>query len=158
MEKVCPAALVEHLDVIGMNSYAGINDGAEGAEEEMRLLAPSIETAGSFGKPVLLAENGIDAVLSEEGFDFGEARQEEYYRKTCSIISRLSEAGKLQGVSFFVLCDFRTPLKLSRHQNGYNRKGLLTAEFQPKKAFYVVAKAFDDLEKGSRVALPVANR
>lgn len=147
MDKVCPAALVEHLDVIGMNSYSGITDGAEGASEQIDTLVAGIETAGTFGKPVLLAENGIDAMLGEEGFDFGEARQEEYYRKTCAIVSRLSEAGKLQGVSFFVLCDFRTPIKLSHHQNGYNRKGLLTTDFQPKKAFHVVAEAFAGMEK-----------
>ncbi len=146
VKKICPPELVEQLDVVGINTYAGINDGADkDAPEEIGNLALCIETAHSFGKPMILAENGIDAVLGETSFDFGEDRQEAYYQKTWAIIDRLRREGKIQGVSYWVLTDYRTPIKFSRHQNGYNRKGLMTVDFKPKKAFLVAAQAYAGL-------------
>ena len=148
MDMICPPELVEHLDVIGINSYAGIHDGADPeAPSDIQDLEKQIRTASAFGKPVLLAENGIDAVLGDEGFDFGETRQEEYYRQSWAIVDAMRKEGLIQGVSYFVLSDFRTPLKLSRHQDGYNRKGLLTLDLKPKKAFHVVAEAYAKVAK-----------
>ncbi|HSI09383.1 MAG: glycoside hydrolase family 2 protein, partial [Rariglobus sp.] len=75
VEKICPVELVDQLDVIGINTYAGIHDGVKAGVEEIGDLAVCARQASAFGKPVILAENGIDGVKGEPGFDFGEARQ-----------------------------------------------------------------------------------
>jgi beta-glucuronidase len=148
VKKICPQELVDQLDVVGINTYSGIHDGAEkGAREEVGDLALCIETTHAFGKPMILAENGIDAVLGETDFDFGEERQESYYKKVWAIIDKCRREGKIQGVSYWTLADFRSPIKFSRHQRGYNRKGIVTVDFKPKKAFHVVAKAFSEVAK-----------
>ena len=143
VKKICPPELVEQLDVVGINTYVGIHDGVDpSVPDEVGKLADCIRTAHAFGKPLILAENGIDAVLGETGFDFGEARQEAYYRKTWAIVDQLRREGALQGLSYWTLADFRSPIKFSKHQAGYNRKGLLTTNLKPKKAFHVVAQAY----------------
>ncbi len=148
MAKVCPLELVARLDVVGVNTYAGIHDGTPGEEKDLLpTLTDRIRAASALGRPLLLAEIGIDAVRGETGFDFGEERQEAYYRKIWPILDALRAEGSLQGVSFFTLSDFRTPIKLSKHQDGYNRKGLVDRDHVPKKAFHVVAGAFGALAR-----------
>ena len=45
-------------------------------------------------------------------------------------------------MAIFVLSDYRSPIKLNRHQRGYNRKGLLTEKLEPKAAFAVVRDGY----------------
>ena len=142
-EEVCPLALIEKLDVIGVNSYAGINDGAEpGKPEEFPQQYAKLRFASSFGKPVILAEAGIDAVKGETGFDFGEERQRQYHAKLQGLFRELAAEGALQGMALFVLNDYKTPIKLGRYQRGYNRKGLVTTALEPKPAYAAVREGY----------------
>ena len=145
-DRTCASILMRELDVIGLNCYAGQTDGADpGEPDKLPLLRLAFEHVAGFGKPVILAEAGIDAVKDERGFDFGEARQSDYYRKVLKVVSSAHSEGLLQGVCFFALSDFRTPLKLARFQNGYNRKGIMDAELHPKEAYTIVSSAFATL-------------
>ena len=141
--EICPPEIVEKLDVIGINSYSGINDGAEpGRPDEFPDQYAKVELASDWGKPVVMAEAGIDAVLGERGFDFGEERQADYHRKLQQFFAETVARGWLQGLSIFVLNDFRTPLKRGRFQRGFNRKGLLDEHGTPKPAHAVVRDGF----------------
>lgn len=143
MERVYPRQILEKLDVVGVNSYAGIHDGAAaGAPAEFGMQYTKIRRVSSWGKPVIHAEAGIDGVLGETGFDFGEERQAEYHRKLQEYFAECVGEGTLQGLSVFVLNDFRTPIKLGRHQRGYNRKGLVNECLQPKRAYDVVRDGY----------------
>ena len=141
----CPKALVEKLDIVSINSYKGIYDGAEeGRKDEFPQQYDRIRQASSWGKPVILAEAGIDAVLGEQGYDFGEKRQVAYHQKLQDLFKTLNEEGVLQGMALFVLNDFKTPIKLGRFQKGYNRKGLITEKLEAKPAYTVVKNGYAD--------------
>lgn len=143
LEKICPKALVDRLDVIGINSYSGQEDGADpAAAPEFDKHWDKLRAAAAYGKPVIIAEIGIDAVLGEYGFDYGEARQAEYYKKTMDLFHRAVAEGILQGLIPFTLSDFKTPIKLGRFQAGYNRKGIQTADGKPKMAYQVVKDGY----------------
>ena len=139
----CPPELIEKLDVIGINNYAGINDGADPSQpEEFPLQYDKIRFLSASGKPVILAEAGIDAVRGETGFDFGEARQRDYHHKLQQLFKELTAEGSLQGMSLFVLSDFRTPLKFSRFQRTFNRKGLIDDQHIEKAAWAVARDGY----------------
>jgi beta-glucuronidase len=143
LAKICPPALVESLDVLGYNSYSGIEDGAiPGKPPEFDQHWDKLKAASAFGKPVILAEVGIDAVRGEQGFDYGEARQAEYFRKVMEFFRQATDQGLLQGMTIFTLSDFKTPIKLGRFQAGYNRKGIQTADGQPKMAYRIVQEGY----------------
>ncbi len=141
--EICPPEIVEKLDIVGINSYSGIDDGAEpGRPDEFPDQYEKIAFVSSWGKPLILAEAGIDAVLGEASYDFGEARQAAYHEKLQTLFAETVKTGQLQGLAVFVLNDFRTPIKRGRFQKGYNRKGLLTPDGQEKKACAIVREGF----------------
>jgi beta-glucuronidase len=143
VEELYPSSVMKKLDVIGINSYCGIHDGADpGKPEEFGNHRKKLKYAAGFGKPVILAEAGIDAVRGEQGFDFGEERQRIYHGKLQQLFHEGLEEGWLQGMCLFVLNDYRTPIKLGRFQQGYNRKGLVDESFQPKAAYAVVREGY----------------
>lgn len=136
-----PKLLIDKLDVIAINTYAGINDGND-EPPVFDLNYKKLEMLSKYNKPVMFAEIGIDAVLGEKGFDFGEQRQADFMVKVMKLFEDSLKNGTIQGLSVFALTDFRTPLKLGRYQKGYNRKGLLTVDFKPKKAYNVVKDTY----------------
>ena len=149
LEKICPTVLVDRLDVLGINSYSGQEDGADpAAAPEFDKHWDKLRAAAEYGKPVIIAEIGIDAVLGEQGFDYGEARQAEYYKKTMDLFHKAVAEGILQGLIPFALSDFKTPIKLGRFQAGYNRKGIQTVDGKPKMAYRIVKEAYRDLVVG----------
>ncbi len=136
-----PKLLIDKLDVVAINTYSGIHDGNE-EEPIFDINYKKLELLSKYNKPTMFAEIGIDAVLGEKGFDFGEDRQADFMEKVMKLFKECTEKGIMQGISVFALTDFRTPLKLGRYQKGYNRKGLLTIDFKPKKAYSVVKESF----------------
>lgn len=146
MECLYPKLLADKLDVIACNSYSGINDGIA-SENTFHQHFDKINILSRFEKPLILAEIGIDAVLGEKGFDFGEERQAVYHEKVMQLFKECIQNKSLQGLSVFALCDFRTPIKLGRYQQGYNRKGLLTEDFKQKRAYSIVSKGFSDVDR-----------
>jgi len=97
---------------------------------------------------VLLAEAGIDAVLGDTGYDFGEQRQADYHARLQALFATCVAEGTLQGLSLFVLNDYHTPIKLGRYQRGFNRKGLVTDTLQPKLAYACVQAGYRELDHG----------
>ena len=143
METVFPRQIAEKVDVVSFNSYAGIDEGASPEEKDRFERQYEIARfASSYGKPVIHAEAGIDSVLDEKSFDYGEERGAEYHRKLQKYFSVGAAEGWLQGLAIFVLSDYRSPIKHNRHQRGYNRKGLLTEKLEPKAAFAVVREGY----------------
>lgn len=149
IEALYPPAVMRKLDVIGINSYAGIHDGATpGKPDEFDGHRAKLQYASQFGKPVVLAEAGIDAAKGETGFDYGEERQRAYHEKLQRLFRDGLAEGWLQGICLFVLNDYRTPIKLGKFQRGYNRKGLVTERLEPKLAFDAVRAGFAGIGGG----------
>ena len=143
MDTVFPRQIADKVDVISFNSYSGIDEGASPEEKDRFERQYEIARfASSYGKPVIHAEAGIDSVLGEKSFDYGEERGAEYHRKLQRYFASGTAEGWLQGMAIFVLSDYRSPIKLNRHQRGYNRKGLLTEKLEPKAAFAVVRDGY----------------
>ena len=148
METVFPQQIADKVDVVSFNSYTGNLEGASPEEEDTFERQYDIARfASSYGKPVIHAEAGIDSVLGEKSFDFGEARGAEYHRKLQKYFAVGAAEGWLQGLAIFVLIDYKETIKFSRHQRGYNRKGLLTEKLEPKAAFAVVRDGYAALAK-----------
>jgi beta-glucuronidase len=148
METVFPRQIADKVDVISFNSYAGIDEGASPEEKDHFDRQYDIaKFASSYGKPVIHAEAGIDSVLGEKSFDYGEDRGAAYQRNLQRYFAKGAAEGWLQGMAIFVLSDYRSPIKLNRHQRGYNRKGLLTEKLEPKAAFDVVREGYAEVEK-----------
>lgn len=146
MECIYPQCLVDKLDVVAFNSYSGISDGADPDKpEEFDQHRKKVGVWARYGKPLILAEVGIDAVKGETGFDYGEARQADYHARVQKLVADTVADGTLQGVTPFVLNDFATPIKLGRYQQGYNRKGLVTETLEPKQAFAAVRDGYAKL-------------
>ena len=159
LDTVFPRQLADKVDVISFNSYAGIDEGASLEEKDTFDRQYEIaKFASSYGKPVIHAEAGIDSVLGEKSFDYGEERGAEYHRKLQRYFAAGAAEGWLQGLSIFVLMDFRTPIKHNRHQRGYNRKGLLTEKLEPKAAFAVVREGYASIAAGGRSGTPEGSR
>jgi beta-glucuronidase len=147
MNTVFPRQIADKVDIVSFNSYAGIDEGASTEEKDSFERQYAIARfASSYGKPVIHAEAGIDFVLGEKSFDYGEERGAEYHRKLQKYFAAGTAEGWLQGMAIFVLSDYKTPIKLNRHQRGYNRKGLLTEKLEPKAAFAIVRDGYASLE------------
>lgn len=145
---IFPSQIADKVDVISFNSYAGSLEGA--APEEKDRIERQYQIArfaSSYGKPVIHAEAGIDSVLGEKSFDYGEARGADYHHKLQEYFAAGVSEGWLQGMAIFVLTDYRSPIKLNRHQHSYNRKGLLTEKLEPKAAHAVVREGYAAIKR-----------
>ncbi|HAI14221.1 MAG TPA: hypothetical protein DCM28_21130 [Phycisphaerales bacterium] len=143
LEIICPEAVVEKLDILSLNSYAGSTDGVHSDKPDTfdehleKLIA-----AQAYHRPVILAEVGIDAVRDLTTLDYGEQRQEAYYEKLASLFADTVQKGFLQGMAPFCLADFHTPIKLGRHQQAYNRKGIVDQNLVPKNAYQILKTCY----------------
>src|SRR5690606_11160249 len=117
--------IAQKVDIVGFNAYNGIMAGmAAKGFGEFEGLYDKARWASRLGKPVIQAEAGIDSVLGEQGFDYGEQRAADYHAKLQQYFADMVEQGFIQGLAIFVLNDYPTPIKLSRFQQAHNRKGL----------------------------------
>ena len=87
-------------------------------------------------KPVVISEFGAGAKQGLHGDKHArwtEEFQEDLYIKTLAMLYRVE---KIQGISPWILVDFRSPRRvLPKIQDGWNRKGLISEEGVKKKAF-----------------------
>jgi beta-glucuronidase len=139
--------LFQALDVIGANIYYGWYVPWPVAPEAVEWVSP--------GKPLLISEFGAEARHGRHGADdlasdWNEEFQAEFYRKQFQMIERLPF---VQGTLPWVLADFRSPVRMHPHQQGYNRKGLLSETGERKLAWQVVADFYR-----SDAAAPLTNR
>ena len=131
--------LVPHLDVMAINTYYGWYSGDPLAN------IPNIEWRSPVRKPLIFSEFGADAQAgyhdaAPNPHKFSEDFQAEYYRQTLAMSEKVPF---LRGLSPWILKDFRSPRRQHPiHQQGWNRKGLISETGERKKAFEVLAEHY----------------
>lgn len=145
--------LADVLDVAALNEYFGWYYASFLARmvpaDEGRLAAailalmPDVRFVPPAGKPFVVSEFGADAragLAGGAGRMFTEAYQAEVYRRQ---LAMLAAHPGIDGVSPWVLQDFRSPLRpYPGVQDGYNRKGLIDETGRRKQAFKVLRDAY----------------
>lgn len=134
--------LESHLDVIGFNEYYGWYD--PDYEKLTEILNGSKPE-----KPVIISEFGADGyqIKNKTGKNVrgSEQEQEEIYKKQVAMFGKTEY---IQGTAPWILYDYRTPKRLGAYQNGYNIKGLVTADrIREKPAFEVMKKFYEEVSK-----------
>jgi beta-glucuronidase len=131
--------LADHLDIIGINEYIGWYS------PDFSLL-PDLFENSKVEKPVIISEFGGGALAGHHGSEdelFTEENQRAIYRKQIETFKKIPY---IAGTSPWILFDFRTPKRANRFQEGYNRKGLFTADKKYKKlAFYEMQKFYSEI-------------
>lgn len=135
--------LGEDLDVLGCNEYVGWYDGLPEKADRM-------EWKTKYQKPLIMSEFGGDAPYGRHGdvlARWTEEYQENLYEHQLKMLKRISF---LRGTTPWILMDFRSPRRpLTGIQDFYNRKGLISARGERKKAFYVMQKYYRELQAGN---------
>ncbi|RAK52996.1 glycoside hydrolase family 2 protein [Phenylobacterium deserti] len=145
-EQVINDPLAPKLDVMAINTYNGWYSG------DALSAVPAITWRSDYRKPLIFSELGADAQVGfhdENGRKFSEEFQAEYFRATLAMADKVSF---LRGMSPWILKDFRSPRRQHPvHQQGWNRKGLISETGQRKQAFQVLADHYRKLaEKAGR--------
>jgi len=131
----------EALDVLGANQYIGwYNRRPEDADDT--------EWSSKFSKPLIMSEFGGDALFGYHGdaeTRWTEEYQENLYEHQITMLKRISF---LRGMSPWVLKDFRSPRRtLPKFEGYFNRKGIVSERGEKKKAFFVLQKFYDELQR-----------
>lgn len=125
------------VDMLSFNQYIGWYDGLP---EKCREITWKITQ----DKPVIISEFGADAKAGFHGDKltrWSEEYQEDLYIETLAMLSKIEQ---LQGISPWILKDFRSPRRqLPGIQDGWNRKGLYSEKGEKKKAWYVLKDFYD---------------
>ncbi len=131
-EKVIDDALGEFVDVIGINSYCGWYSGEPSS-------CPDIVWKNNYNKPMIMSEVGGGALQGYHGATnerWTEEYQAEVYKANIEMMRKIPF---LAGTSPWLLMDFRsTRRQLTRIQNDFNRKGLISEQGMRKQAFYIL--------------------
>jgi beta-glucuronidase len=132
--------LARSLDVVGVNEYAGwYSDKVKDV--------PKLRWRSRVGRPVVISEFGAGARAGLQGKAderWTENYQAEVYKAQLDMIERIKF---VRGASPWILADFRSPLRMNRHQQGYNRKGLVSDQGVRKLAFQVVRDRYEKWRK-----------
>lgn len=127
--------LADFLDVIGINEYYGwYNPDFERLPQMLQNSNPD--------KPVIITEFGADAMPELHGNPTekgNEEYQEWVYQKQTETLSKIHY---VQGMTPWILYDFRCPRRTSYLQKYYNRKGLLSPDKKHKKKAFAVLQSF----------------
>ncbi|MEO0727223.1 MAG: glycoside hydrolase family 2 TIM barrel-domain containing protein [Bacteroidota bacterium] len=127
----------EVVDILSFNQYIGWYDGLP---EKCQTISWKIDQ----DKPVVISEFGAGAKQGLHGSKtarWTEEYQAYLYEETLSMIDRIDQ---LQGVSPWILVDFRSPRRvLPVIQDGWNRKGLISDDGKKKKAFFVLGDYYN---------------
>ena len=131
----------EAVDVLGANEYIGWYTGQLNDTD-------ATDWSSKFGKPLIMSEFGGDALFGYHGdanTRWTEEYQENLYEHQIAMMKRILF---LRGMSPWVLKDFRSPRRtLPRFENYFNRKGLVSERGEKKKAFFVLQKFYDKLQR-----------
>ena len=123
------------LDVIGINEYCGWYEPDFGK-------LPDLMENSEPGKPVIITEFGADArwghrgSITEKGTEDCQAYIYEQQVET------LEKIPYVQGMTPWILYDFRCPRRLSLIQGYYNLKGLCSADKKNRKLAFSVLQEF----------------
>ncbi len=127
------------VDVVGVNKYLGWYQPFPKAPEQLKW-----EVA--LDKPLIMSEFGGESLYGIHGQEqvahsWSEDYQASIYRKNYTMFANIPN---LVGTSPWVLFDFRSPRRYHPiHQNGWNRKGLVSDKGQRKKAWSVVKEFYE---------------
>jgi beta-glucuronidase len=133
--------LGKDLDVLGYNEYLGWYVGTPASIPEYKFEDP-------MHKPVIISEFGAGAKAGLHGprtEKFTEEYQNWVFQQQ---LKTLSKVPFVDGMSPWVLMDFRSPLRLLPGiQDDYNIKGLISNTGQKKEAFYTLQKYYESLQQ-----------
>jgi beta-glucuronidase len=128
--------LMDIVDIVSFNTYIGWYDGLP---EKCAKMNWELNT----DKPVFISEFGGGALQGKHGEvseRWTEEFQEELYKQSVAMFDKMG----LAGTAPWILMDFMSPRRLLPEiQDGFNRKGLVSNEGIPKKAFYVMQKWYE---------------
>lgn len=127
--------LMEHLDIIGNNEYYGWYE--PNFEDLLTILNNTDLT-----KPVIITEFGGGARAGNHGTKqtmWTEEFQEDLYQKQ---FRTLDKARFVRGMTPWIFYDFRAVRRLNRHQEGFNRKGLIDCDRKTRKLAFYVTKEY----------------
>ena len=127
------------IDVVAINQYLGWYYGERDTIAETRFTT-------AFGKPIIFSELGAGAKHGQHGTAdeiWTEEFQAAVYEAQIAMVRGQNECA---GLSPWILKDFRTPLRvLPGVQDGYNRKGLVSEEGEPKLAFSILRDFYREI-------------
>ena len=129
------------LDVIGNNNYCGWYAGEASTCDQQ-------EWKTIYNKPLIMSEFGGGALQGYHG-NPNQRWTEEYQAEVYEYnIEMLKKIPFLRGTTPWILKDFRSPKRpLADIQDGYNRKGLISESGEKKKAFGLMKKYYEEMEK-----------
>jgi len=131
--------LGQHLDVLGCNEYIGWYDGPPAK-------ADTISFRTVYDKPMVVSEFGGAAAFGRHGDEdtaWTEEFQANVYRHQIPMLRRIPF---LQGMTAWILMDFRCPRRfLPGIQDYYNRKGLISDRGEKKQAYYILRDYYQSL-------------
>ncbi len=130
--KVIDDPLGEYVDVIGINSYCGWY------VDEPESCA-GLKWKNNYEKPMIMSEMGggaLQGLHGEKNERWTEEYQEALYEYNIEMMRNIEF---MAGLTPWILMDFRSPRRhLQRIQKDFNRKGLISEQGVPKKAFYIL--------------------
>jgi beta-glucuronidase len=133
--------LGKYPDVLGCNEYIGWYDG-------LPVKADSIIWKSNYNKPLVFSELGGGAkygLHADSLTIWSEEFQANFYKHQINMMKKISF---LQGLTPWILMDFRSPRRLLPGiQDFYNRKGLVSEKGEKKKAFYVLQGFYNSIVK-----------
>jgi beta-glucuronidase len=136
-------ALAKAVDIVGINEYIGWYEDAATAATA----AATVKWKSDAKRPVVVSEFGASARAGLRG-KVTERWTEDYQEALFK--AQLDMAEKvpfLVGITPWILFDFRSPVRMNRHQQGYNRKGLVSDQGVRKLAFQVVRDRYEAWRK-----------
>jgi len=130
--KVIEDPLGEYVDVIGINNYCGwYVDEPESCAD--------IKWRNTYDKPMIMSEVGggaLQGLHGEKNERWTEEYQEALYEYNIEMMRNIEF---MVGLTPWILMDFRSPRRhLKRIQKDFNRKGLISEQGVPKKAYYIL--------------------
>jgi beta-glucuronidase len=128
--------LADSLDIIGINEYYGWYD------PDFSKLPRILENSNP-GKPVIITEFGGDARKGQRGSIDDLWTEDKQKRLFEQQVETIRKCPYIAGTTPWILYDFRSPRRLNRYQEGFNRKGFIDADRKTKKAaFYVMQEYY----------------
>ncbi|MFA4869872.1 MAG: glycoside hydrolase family 2 TIM barrel-domain containing protein [Pedobacter sp.] len=133
---------IKELDVIAINKYMGWYHPWP--------ISPDKATWDvAKGKPLIVSEFGAEALYGKTGdadvvSSWSEDYQATLYKDNLEMFKHIPN---LRGTSPWILFDFRSPFRFHpTHQEGWNRKGLVSDQGYRKKAWYMMKEYYDSIK------------
>lgn len=134
--------LGEFVDLVAFNEYLGWYGGLPSA-------CRTTNWSTKYDKPLFISETGAEAL---SGFHadsltrWTEEYQNWYYKEQVDMLKHMPD--NFVGITPWILADFRSPKRNNPvYQEGWNRKGLISADGKMKKAFYTLKAYYNQIEK-----------